>query len=159
DLPPMHVLVDEELAPLRAHDPGFDAAKFSARTIAVMSLVNQAWCAGDMGPARALVSDGVFVRFQTYLALLASRGLRDVMGSWTPLSAELVALDSDDRWDTLHVQIKAEARDADVPIASTPEQVESALADAPFEPYTEIWSFVRRRGVTTPADVVGGAIE
>ena len=35
-----------------------------------MAKVNEAWVAGNMGPARRLISDGVYVRFQAQLALL-----------------------------------------------------------------------------------------
>ena len=51
------------IAALQGHDPTFDAAKFAERTRAIMTRVNEAWLKGDMGPARPLITDGVYVRF------------------------------------------------------------------------------------------------
>jgi hypothetical protein len=155
-LPPVS---DGALGVLEAHDPGFDRARFGERTLAVMRRVNEAWCAEDMGAARALVSDGVFVRFQTYLALLAASGLRNAMGDWNPISADIVGVESDQRWDTLHVLIRAEARDRDVDRTLSREETARKVSRAPLEPYEEVWSLVRRRGATSPADVIGGAVE
>jgi hypothetical protein len=147
----------EEL--LLPHDPAFDSARFEARTLAVMQRVNEAWCAEDMGAARALVSDGVFVRFNTYLALLAAAGERNGMTDWSAISAEIVGVDTGPRWDVLHVCVWAKARDRDVDRTLSREAAAREVRRAKLEPYGEVWSFVRRRGTTTPADVVRGAVE
>src|SRR5207248_9786149 len=73
---------DEGLAALRSQDPAFDGATFAQRAQGVMAKVNEAWVAGNMGPARRLISDGVYVRFGAQLALLKSQGLRNAMADW-----------------------------------------------------------------------------
>ena len=151
--------IDEKLTLVLAHDPSFDRARFEARTITVMQRVNEAWCAEDMGAVRALVSDGVFVRFNTYLALLAAAGKRNVMSDWKPVAAHIIEVESDARWDTLHVQIIARARDVDLDRTLSPEAAAKTVRRAKLGGYGEVWSFVRRRGATSPADVVGGAVE
>jgi hypothetical protein len=48
--------------------------------------------------------------------------------------------------DVVHVRVSAEARDTEVPLGATDAQILAALAGAGVEPYTEIWSLVRRTG-------------
>jgi hypothetical protein len=52
-----------------------------------------------------------------------------------------------------------EARDTEVPVTASDDDVRRALARAPVEPYTEIWSLVRRAGAQTkqPGFAVGRA--
>jgi hypothetical protein len=149
----------EALAELKARDPEFDEARFAKRTLLVMARINEAWLRGDMGPARAFVSDGVYVRFQTYLALLRAAGLRNAMADWSADEAEIVAAQSDDRWDTVHVKIVGSARDRDLSTGLSPEQAERELKSAPIERYEEVWSFVRRRGKRSSAGAFSGAAD
>ncbi|HUS65264.1 MAG TPA: TIM44-like domain-containing protein [Kofleriaceae bacterium] len=139
------------LAALKARDPGFDEAKFAARARTVMAAVNAAWTASDMRPARALISDGVFVRFQTQLALLKRADVRNVMADWQAVSAEVVAAESDALWDTLHVKMVGRARDTEVAASASATEASAAARAAELEDYEEVWSFVRRRGQTSHA--------
>jgi hypothetical protein len=99
-----------------------------------------------MGPARRFISDGVYVRFQTQLALLKAQGLRNVMLDWKPTMVDLVAAEADALWDTVHVKVAAEARDADVPANLPQAEAEKKARGNSIQPYEEVWSFVRRRG-------------
>ncbi len=137
---------DLGLGALRAHDPGFDPAQFAARAAATMARVNEAWIAGAMGPARRFISDGVYTRFQTQLGLLRAAGLRNAMADWRVVGAQVAAAESDPLWDTVHVRMIGEARDADLPLAIAPDEAARRLAHAPLQRYEEVWSFVRRRG-------------
>jgi predicted lipid-binding transport protein (Tim44 family) len=134
------------LAALREHDPGFDAAKFATRVTGVMQKINDAWVQGNMSPARRLVSDGVFVRFQTQLALLKADGLRNALADWKPISADVLAAEADPLWDTVHVKIAAEGRDSDVPASLSDADALKKARSASLQRYQEVWSFVRRRG-------------
>jgi predicted lipid-binding transport protein (Tim44 family) len=141
------------LAALREQDPGFDPAAFAERCKATVARVNEDWVKGHMGPARRLISDGVFVRFQTQLNLLAEAGLRNVMVDWRVLHAEIVAAEADAQWDTVHVRVVGEARDADVPRDLPQAQAEAKARSAPLQRYEEVWSFLRRRGKRSKAGV------
>ncbi len=142
-----------ELQSLSERDPSFEVTVFTDRAVQTMAKVNQAWQNGDMGPARRLISDGVFVRFQTQLKLLKAQGIRNVMADWRVISAELVGAESDSLWDTLHLRLSAEARDTDVPTTADAEHVTHAVERAERAQYTEIWSFLRRRGLKSKAGV------
>jgi hypothetical protein len=104
-----------------------------------------------MGPARRLVSDGVYVRFQTQLSLLKAQGLKNVMLDWKCTGVELLAAEADPLWDTIHVRVAAEARDADVPANLPDAEAQKKARGNALQPYEEVWSFVRRRGKKSKA--------
>ena len=131
---------------IRNQDPEFDPKAFLERTRAVVAKVNETWLAGDMKPARRVISDGVFVRFSTQLELLKADGLRNAMADWRIVSAEILSAEVDPLWDTVHVKIACAARDSDVALNLSEAQAKKKLAGAPLEEYHEVWSFVRRRG-------------
>jgi hypothetical protein len=141
------------LSALREQDPEFDPQAFLERTRTVMTRVNDTWLAGDMTPARRVISDGVFVRFSTQLALLKSDGLRNAMADWKILGVELLSAEADPLWDTIHVKIACTARDLDVPLNLTAEQAQKKLRGKKSDEYHEVWSFIRRRGQKTKKGV------
>lgn len=136
----------EGLAALRGQDPAFEEAAFAERAKGVMAKVNEAWIAGAMGPARRHISDGVYVRFQTQLALLKAQGLRNAMADWSVVGCEVLAAESDAKWDTVHVKMTGQARDADVPANLGAQQAMEKAKHAPLVRYEEVWSFLRKRG-------------
>jgi len=136
----------EGLAALRGQDPAFDDAAFAERAKGVMAKVNEAWIAGAMGPARRHISDGVYVRFQTQLQLLKAQGLRNAMADWSVVGCEVLAAESDAKWDTVHVKMVGQARDADVPANLSAQQAMEKAKHAPLVRYEEVWSFLRKRG-------------
>ena len=140
------IIAQRSVDALKEHDPSFDPQAFTERTRAVVAAVNKAWLAGEMGPARRLISDGVFVRFTTQLHLLRSQGLRNAMADWRVVSAEILAADCDDLWDTVHVKIVGAARDQDLPLELPPGEADKRLQRVKLAEYDEAWSFVRRRG-------------
>jgi len=141
------------LTALKAQDPAFDEAAFSERVKRMMTAFNQAWSKGVMAPARRFASDGVYTRFQTQLELLKQGGVRNMMVDARPISAEIAAASADATWDTLHVKIVGEARDADVPSSLSDADAEKKARSAPLARYEEVWSFVRRRGRKSKAGV------
>jgi hypothetical protein len=105
-----------------------------------------------MRPARAFVSDGVFSRFQVQLGLMMQENRRNVMSDARILRTTLKGVEDANPLDVVHVEFTAQARDTEVPIRATDDQIRHALAHAKVEPYTEIWSLVRRTGAQTKPD-------
>jgi tellurite resistance protein/DNA-directed RNA polymerase subunit RPC12/RpoP len=122
-------------------------------------VLREAWCAGDMKPARSFVSDGVYSRFAVQLELMRSEGVRNVMRDAKVLYTTLEAVSSYPPLDAVHVRFTASARDTNVAADASPDQIARALAATCESPYTEIWTLVRRQGATTkrPAEDVGRA--
>ncbi len=149
--PPRDVARPVSLDVLRARDPGLTEESIVDHVRQMADILRQAWCAGDMRPARPFVSDGVLSRFQVQLALMRQENRRNVMGDASVLSATVEAVESAEPLDVVHVRLTAQARDTEVPVAATDDDVRRALSHAPIEPYTEIWSLVRRTGVQSKA--------
>jgi hypothetical protein len=82
----------------------------------------------------------------TQLELLRSQGLHNAMADWRVISAEILAADSDDLWDTVHVKIVGAARDLDLPLSLSAGEAEKRMQKAKLCEYDEAWSFLRRRG-------------
>jgi hypothetical protein len=141
------------IAALRQRDPAFDPIAFAERTKQTMAKTNEAWLAGDMGATRRLISDGVYIRFQTQLALMKLAGLRNVMAEWSVVSADILAAEGDELWDTVHVKVVGKARDTEVPLSLDAAAAQKKAMSAPLEEYHEVWSFIRRRGEKSKAGI------
>jgi predicted lipid-binding transport protein (Tim44 family)/uncharacterized tellurite resistance protein B-like protein len=137
------------LAPLQARDPQLTEASILDRVRNMSVILREAWCAGDMRPARAFVSDGIYSRFQVQLSLMRSEGLRNVMSDATILYTTLEAVSTNPPLDAVHVRFTAQARDLNVPLQASSDQIQHALRGAPLAPYTEIWTLVRQHGAVT----------
>jgi tellurite resistance protein len=146
------VMGSTSLESLRARDPAITEQSIADHTRQMSDQLRDAWCGGDMRPARAFVSDGVFSRFQVQLQLMRQENRRNVMADARIRELTIVAVESADPLDVVHVRVAAEARDAEVPANATDEQVRAALARAKAEPYGEIWSLARRTGAQSKSD-------
>jgi hypothetical protein len=142
-------VVPANLDALRQQDPGLSAQGLEARTRRMADILREAWCAGDMRPARAFVSDGVFCRFSVQLELMRAHGERNVMADAAVDAVTIVGAERADPFEFVRVRVDAHARDLMVPYAATAEQVAKALHGAANEPYSEIWSLVRCQGAKT----------
>ncbi|MGH7281727.1 MAG: hypothetical protein ACRELY_09410, partial [Polyangiaceae bacterium] len=144
------------LALIQQRDPSLTEESIHARVRQMSDILRDAWCNGDMRPARPFVSDGVFSRFSVQLGLMRQEGLRNVMSDARVLHTTLAAVSTTPPLDCVHVRLTAEARDANIPYNATPQQAQQALAHKSVEPYTEIWTLVRRQGAVsklTPSQV------
>jgi uncharacterized membrane protein YebE (DUF533 family) len=134
---------------LIARDPQLTQASIFQRAQIMSDILRDAWCNGEMKPARPFVSDGVFSRFNVQLGLMKGEGLRNVMADARVLNITLAGVSTTPPLDCVHLRITAEARDANIPFNSSPQQAQQALAQKPVEPYTEVWTLVRRQGATS----------
>ncbi len=137
---------------LRTRDPNLTENDLFRRVHEMSRILRDAWCNGDMRPARPFVSDGVYSRFQVQLAMMRQENRRNVMADAQVLFTTLEAVESEPPFDVVHVRFTAQARDVMVPVQATQDQIAQALRAAPVEPYTEIWSLVRKHGATTKLD-------
>lgn len=137
------------IEPLRAHDPTLTEGSIVDRVQQMANILRDAWCGGDMRLARAFVSDAVYGRYGVQLALMRQEGRRNVMSDARSLYVTIEAVEAAPPLDVVHVRYTAEARDVTVAANATDAQIAAALRAARVEPYTEIWSLVRRTGATT----------
>ncbi len=137
---------------LHASDPGFDLLAFLDQVKALFLRVQEAWAAGDLAPVRRDLSDATFQRFRVQLELQRSQGVRNVTAEMAVLDLQPVGLERTAAFDTLHVRIRAQARDVDVPLGLSEEEARARAQGAPLAPFTEVWSFVRRPGTRSRKD-------
>jgi hypothetical protein len=137
---------------LHASDPAFDLVAFLDQVKSLFLRVQAAWAAGDLGPVRRDLSDATFQRFRVQLALLRSQAVRNVTADMAVLDLHPVGLERTSAFDTLHVRIRAQARDLDVPVSVSFDEAMIRAGHAPLEPFTEVWSFVRRPGTRSRTD-------
>jgi hypothetical protein len=137
---------------LHASDPDFDLVAFLYQVKALFLRVQAAWAAGDLSPVRRDLSDATFQRFRVQLELLRAQAVRNVTADMAVLDLQPAGLERTTAFDTLHVRIRAQARDVDVPVSLSPEQALDRERHAPLEPFTEVWSFVRRPGTRSRKD-------
>jgi predicted lipid-binding transport protein (Tim44 family) len=142
-----------DLRVLGDRDPNINEPVFLQDVSKTVLAVQQSWCAGDMRPARRLLSDGVYNRFTALLAMNHAQGFRNQMAESTLEAPVIAAVERDSFFDTVHVRIAGRARDTDVPLDATPEQAQKVLKKAKLERYFEVWSFLRRPGAQTKAGV------
>ncbi len=130
---------------LRERDPAFDLDAFTKRCMSALPKVQTAWSNQDMTPARHLVSDGIYERFQLQLKMQKGSCLRNVVRDVNVISVKIVGMQSDNFFDALHVRIDATAVDYTEDIR-TGKRVHGNTTP---EAFTEIWSFLRRPGAKT----------
>ncbi len=147
------------LEAIQARDPNITEASIVDRVRRMSDILREGWMGGDMRMSRAFMSDGCFSRFQVQLELMKTEGVRNVMGDTQVMFVTIEAVQASPPLDIVHVRFTAQARDATVPMQSTPQQIQAALSQTPVTPYTEIWSLVRRQGAVTKqgAENVGKA--
>lgn len=138
-------LRDSGIAKIKQRDPGFDVESFLERVEAGFPQVQAAWSDQDMTPVRPLVSDGIYERFQLQLEMQKQAYLRNVMQDVQIVKSNIAGVESDDFFDTLHVRVTASAVDY------TEDTRNGKLVEGSRtpEPFTEIWSYLRRPGAKT----------
>ncbi|MBI3182324.1 MAG: TIM44-like domain-containing protein [Myxococcales bacterium] len=137
------------VAALKQKDPAFELLPMLDKVKKLFLDTQYAWFRRDLAPLRPFLSDGAFQRLTTQLKLLDSQGVRDAIADVAALDLQLIGLDQSEWFDTVHVRVKAQMRDTDVPAAATDEQAADAAKKVPPEAFTEVWSFVRKPGAKT----------
>lgn len=131
---------------LRASDPLFDESRFLARVQRAFRRAQDAWCAQDLEPLRAFVSDGVFERFALQVEEQRADGWRQGIRGLSVSPLTLVHVHVGRVFESITVRIPFRAVIQRLDLASGKPVPGSAL---PREFFTELWSFVRRRGTRT----------
>ena len=134
------------LAALHDRDPRFEEKTFSAAISMAFVRVQEAWSAGDLGPARHLLSDGVFERFQVLLDMQKDEGRVNRLEKVSVQDCSIQRAESSEHFDTLDVHIQAACVDRYYD-AKTGAHLSGG--DEP-QAFAEIWSFLRTRGAQTP---------
>jgi uncharacterized tellurite resistance protein B-like protein len=129
---------------VRQRDPAFDEAGFLKRVRQAFVEIQTAWSAQDLSRVRRFISDGIRERFEIQIGMQKAEGFRNQLENLVVTSAGIVGATSDTHFDSVTVEITAHGRDTDVDLKTG-----KVLRTKTSEPFTELWSFLRRPGART----------
>lgn len=134
---------------LQQADPDFRLEPLLQRAGGLVEQVNEAWFRRDLAPLRPFLSDATWQRLSTQLTLMQREGRRDAIADLRVLDVAAIGLERNEWYDTLHLKVQAELRDAEVPAGASDDEARAQARKAPVERFTEVWSFTRRPGAKT----------
>ncbi len=138
--------VDRWVGALKGKDPQFDLLVFLDRTRQLFLDVQEAWFVRNLEPVRRFLSDATYTRLSIQLKLIDSQGLRDAIADVQVIDLQIIGLAQSPFFDTVHVRVKAQMRDDDAPKTASDDEARARAKKKAIEPFTEVWSFVRRPG-------------
>jgi hypothetical protein len=134
---------------LKSKDPQFELDSVLGKVRQLFPALQEAWFKRDLTPIRPFLSDATYQRFTVQLQLMADQGIRDAIADVRLLDMQLLGIEQSEWFDSIHVRVRAEMRDTDVPASFSDEKAIAAARGAPVESFTEVWSFVRKPGAQT----------
>jgi predicted lipid-binding transport protein (Tim44 family) len=141
------------LSAIKAKDPGFDRAAFLDQTSRAFFLVQEAWTARKPEMSRQVMADGLWQQHRFSIEGYQSGHRRNVLDDLSLLSQTIVAVHTDDRYDTITVRMLASSSDYDVD--ETSGRVVRGSRDVAN--WAEDWTFQRSSSARTPRQ--GGTFE
>lgn len=125
---------------LRAAPPVATPASLAlqAKLGQVFVAIQNAWSRGDMGPVRAVISDGVFHRFQIQLEMNKMQGIRNLAERPQLTGARLLKEERFGKYLSVDFLVRGRVHDRDVGAEGG-----ATVSDNGSEEFEEIWSFTR----------------
>jgi len=139
-----HQEMQAALETIRQRDTGFTTGKFVQKVNRAFIAVQESWSNQDLSPVRQFISDGISERFNLQIEMQRAEGYRNSMENITVRSTRIVGVYTDRHFDSIHVEITAQAEDTDVDLKTGRKLRKNSSA-----PFTEYWSFLRKPGAQT----------
>ena len=140
------VATQTALAKIKVRDPQFSAAALIKKSNAAFLEIQKAWSDQDLSGIRRFISDGVNERFSLQIGMQKKQNIRNRMENVQVLGTEIVSIESDPHFDSIHLRITAKANDTDENLATGKK-----IRDNYSGTFVEYWSFLRKPGVQTLA--------
>jgi DNA-directed RNA polymerase subunit RPC12/RpoP len=132
-----------------ALDKNFSIPDFKEKVSETYLHLNDAWLKQNMKPARKFISSGLYNRFRVQLSLMKQNNIINIMKQEKILNIQIVQFENGNVYESLHVQLIAEAKDCNVSTSLSSEDQTKLLNNQPLNSYTEIWSFIRKKNLQT----------
>jgi predicted lipid-binding transport protein (Tim44 family)/uncharacterized tellurite resistance protein B-like protein len=139
-----HQEMQEALDDIKRRDPGFTTGKFVQKVNKAFIAVQEAWSDQDLSSVRQFISDGIDERFSLQIEMQKAEGYRNRMENITVRNTRIVGVYTDLHFDSIHVEVTAQADDSDVDLKTGKRIRKNSSAS-----FTEYWSFLRKPGVQT----------
>lgn len=134
---------------LKSKDPRFEIETVFNKVRQLFPALQEAWFKRDLTPVRPFLSDATYQRFNVQLQLMAAQGVRDAIADVRLQGLQLLGIEQNPWFDSLHIRVRAGMRDTDVSANFTDEQARAAARKVSPESFTEVWTFVRKPGAQT----------
>lgn len=134
---------EDSFARLVADDPQVSFANINARLDLIYRELNHAWSAGDLTPARGVMSDGLYDSFQYWMVAYEAQGLRNTLVDMTITNRQPCKLVRDKHYDALTIRIWGSGRDFTIVRATG-----KVVGGSKHKPraYSEYWTLIRAAG-------------
>lgn len=144
--------VEGWVAALKAKDPQFDLMKFFDRTKRQFLELQDAWFKRNLEPVRKYLSDATFQRLVTQLKLMDLLGVRDAIADPQVLDLQIIGLEQNESYDSVHIRVTAQLCDSESPATATDEEALAAARKKKPEQFIEVWTFLRKPGAVTKVE-------
>ncbi len=134
---------------LKSKDPQFELKTVTDRVARLFPLLQDTWFKRELTPVRPFLSDATYQRLNVQLRIMADQGVRDAIADVRLLGVQLIGLEQSEWFDSIHLRVRGEMRDTEVPASHSDEQAVAAARKARSESFTEVWTFVRKPGAQT----------
>ncbi len=134
---------------LKSKDPQFELEALFDKVRQLFPTLQEAWFKRDLTPVRPFLSDATYQRFNVQLQLMAAQGVRDAIAHVRLRGLQLIGVQQSPWFDSVHIRVRGEMRDTDVPASLSDEAAREAASKASDEAFTEVWTFVRKPGAQT----------
>ncbi|MDQ6713623.1 MAG: TIM44-like domain-containing protein [Candidatus Dormibacteraeota bacterium] len=130
--------VESGLTALQARDPNFNQQVFLDRAQTTFFVLQNAWMARNLEPARIYLSDGIYHRWKMQVDQFVALHKRDVLEDLAVNGCTIARVKGDANFDSITVRFDAIAADYEVDDAG-----KMLSGDKTVQPFTEYWTFIR----------------
>ncbi|MBU2869482.1 TIM44-like domain-containing protein [Colwellia sp. E2M01] len=132
---------------IKALDPNFDEHKMIIRVENAFYKIKQAWSDHDMSSVRGFITDGIFQRYSIQFDIQKKHQRHRKLVDLAIHHCELVGIEADKRFETLHFKISSQARHVTL---NTQKSSAQQITKLPASSHTvEYWTYIRLPGVKT----------
>lgn len=132
--------VQSGLSTLQVRDPDFNQQVFLDRAQTTFFVLQNAWMARNLEPARIYLSDGIYNRWKLQIDQMVAMHKRNVLEDLAINGCTIARVAGDPNFDSITVRIDAWAADYEVD-----DQNRMVSGDRKASPFTEYWTFIRSR--------------
>jgi len=129
-------------------NPDFKEEVFKEKVSRAFILIQQAWSEMDISKVRRFISDGLYQRFTSQFVMMRLLKQKNIIDSISIKEISFVKFMTDGRYDSVDVAITASMKD--VFTCETNHSLDTPRGTGTF---TEFWSFLRRRGISSSGDI------
>lgn len=130
--------VEGGIKALQARDPNFNQQVFVDRAQTTFFVLQNAWMARNLEPARIYLSDAIYNRWKLQVEQFVAMHKRDVLEDLAVNGCTIAKVAGDANFDSITVRFDAIAKDYEVD-----DSGKMVSGDKTIRPFTEFWTFIR----------------